>query len=117
MPFRVAVGVALSAGVTLMLTSVLAAISAPLFTAFPFAETVDVPLPVWLMVSLGVEGGAGAVPELPPVLSPEPELPPVLLPEFEPLEPLPELVPVVMVPSALMVVCSPYSFSKHPTPI
>ena len=65
-PFRVAVGVAPSAGVMLMLTSVLASISAPLFTALPFTLTVEVPVPVRLMVSLGVEGVTV------PVLLPEP---------------------------------------------
>ncbi len=80
LPFREAVGVAPSAGVMLMLTSVLAAISAPLFTALPLAETVEVPVPVRLMVSLGVLEVTVPVP--PPDSEPLEEPPFVL---FEPL--------------------------------
>ena len=53
LPFKVAVGVVPSAGVTLMLTSVPAESSEPELTALPLALTLEVPLPLRLMVSLG----------------------------------------------------------------
>ena len=76
-PFRLAVGTVPSAGVTEILTSVPAANSEPLDTALPLALTLDVPLPLRLMVSLGALGVT-----LPEPL-PEPPLP-VLFPALDP---------------------------------
>ena len=120
LPFREAVGVAPSAGVMLIATSVLAAISAPELTGLPLAVIEEVPVPVRLMVSLGTEGVTEPVlPELPPVLLPElspPVSEPVEEPPvFEPEPPLTVIWPVVVVPSALMVVCWPYSFTMMMT--